>query len=58
MKKVKVIKKILKAPCACTCPDNKKPDKNCKSCNGSGIYRDYHYVLIVGKTAWDMDTLK
>ena len=56
--KVKVIKKILKSPCTCVCPNNQKPDKTCKSCEGTGIYKDYHYIMIVGKTAYDMDTLK
>jgi hypothetical protein len=56
--KVRIIKKILKSPCMCVCPNNKKPNKKCTSCKGTGIYRDYHYVMIVGKTAWDMDTLK
>jgi hypothetical protein len=56
--KVRIIKKILKSPCMCVCPNNKKPNKKCTSCKGTGIYRDYHYVMIVGKTAWDMDTIK
>ena len=56
--KIKVIKKILKSPCACTCPNNTKPNKKCKSCKGSGIYKDYYYILCVGKVAYGMDTVK
>jgi hypothetical protein len=56
--KVKVMKKILKSPCACTCPNNRKPDNKCASCKGTGVYKDYHYIMIVGKTAYDMDTIK
>lgn len=55
--KIKVIKTIKKSPCAC-CFRGEKPDKTCKSCKGTGIYRDYHYVMIIGKVAYDMDTLK
>ena len=56
--KVKVIKKTLTAPCACVCPNFGKPDEKCQSCKGTGIYKDYHYVMIVGKVAYDMDTVK
>jgi len=58
MKKVKVIKKILKSPCACCFRKGEKPDKNCKSCKGTGVYKDYYYILCVGKIAYGMDTLK
>jgi hypothetical protein len=56
--KVEMIKKILKSPCACTCPNNCKPNPKCTSCGGSGVYKDYHYFMIVGKTCYDMDTIK
>ena len=56
--KIKVIKKILKSPCMCTCP-NKKADKKCKSCKGTGIYKDYHYIMIINnRVVYDMDTVK
>ena len=55
--KVEVIKKILTAPCGC-CFKGEEPDKNCTSCKGKGIYKDYHYIMIVGNTAYDMDTIK
>ena len=55
--KVEVIKKIKESPCMC-CFKGNKPDKKCKSCNGTGIYKDYHYFMIVGKIAYDMDTVK
>jgi DnaJ-class molecular chaperone len=53
-----VLKKILKAPCGCCFRKGEKPNKNCPSCKGTGIYKDYHYVMIIGKTAIDMDTIK
>jgi len=56
--KVKIIKTIKKSPCACICPDGRSANPKCKSCKGTGIYRDYHYLLIVGKTCYDMDTIK
>ena len=56
--KVEVIKKILESPCMCVCPNNCKPNPKCKSCKGTGIYKDYHYFMIVGKVAYDMDTLR
>jgi hypothetical protein len=56
--KIKVIKTIKKSPCTCICPDNRKPNKKCASCKGTGVYKDYHYIMIVGKTAYDMDTIK
>jgi len=55
--KVKVIKKYRYSPCACSCPDC-KPDPECKRCNGNGKYRDYYYIMIVGKIAYGMDTIK
>ena len=56
--KVEVIKKMLEAPCACSFRKGQTPDKNCKSCNGTGVYKDYHYIMVVGKVAYEMDTLK
>lgn len=56
--KVKVIKKIKDAVCGCCFRSGEKPSKKCKSCHGTGVYKDYHYVMIVGKVAWDMDTIK
>jgi DnaJ-class molecular chaperone len=55
--KIKVIKTIKKAVCGC-CFRGEIPNKKCKSCKGTGKYKDYHYIMIVGKVAYDMDTLK
>jgi len=61
MKKLTVIKKIVHIPCYC-CNEglygNAKPRKECKECNGSGKYKEYHYMYIVGNMAIDSDTLK
>lgn len=57
--KIEIIKKILKAPCACCFKKGEKPDKNCCSCKGNGIYLDYHYLMIINnRICWDMDTIK
>ena len=56
--KVKIIKKILKSPCTCCFKKDEKPNKKCKSCQGTGIYKDSHYIMIIGKVAYDMDTVK
>lgn len=56
--KVEIIKKVLESPCACTCPNNCPPNPKCINCNGTGIYKDYHYYMIVGKTCYDMDSVK
>jgi len=53
-KKLEVIKRVTKRQC------NFCQDKNndCKVCNGSGIHKDYSYIMIVGKYAYSGDTLK
>jgi hypothetical protein len=56
--KVEVIKKITKASCMCCFKKGTKPDKNCTSCKGTGIYEGSHYIMTVGKIAYDMDTIK
>ena len=61
MTKVEVIKKIRNQMCGrCHKTINGKTSKRkgCCSCNGTGNIKDYHYIMIVGKYAYDMDTLK
>jgi len=60
MNKLKVIKKIIKTSCYCCSSVGGKPipQKECNTCNGTGIYKDYHYIFITGKYAIDSDTLK
>lgn len=56
--KIKIIKTIKESPCVC-CFKGEKPEKNCKSCKGLGIYIDYHYLMIINnEICYDMDTLK
>jgi len=66
MKKLEVIKKIIKTPCYC-CSISQYgkaiPRKNCKTCNGTGIYKENHYTLITTNSkgqqfAIDADTIK
>jgi len=61
MKKLEVIKKIIKTPCYC-CSISQYgktiPRKNCKTCNGTGIYKENYYIHIVGKYAFGGDTIK
>jgi len=54
----KIIKTIKKSPCTCCFRKGEKPSKSCKSCKGTGIYKDSHYIIIIGNFAIDMDTLK
>jgi hypothetical protein len=61
MVKVEVIKKIRNQSCgAChktvTLPAGKRV--GCCRCGGTGKIKDYHYIMIVGKNAFDVDTLK
>ena len=37
---------------------SKYPHIICDVCNGSGIYKENHYIYINGKYAYDADTLK
>ena len=59
-KKLKVIKKIIKTSCYCCSPVGGKPvpKKDCKTCNGTGQYKDKHYIHIIGNQAIDGDTIK
>ncbi len=61
MKKVTVIKKIKSAYCGkCNITANGSTGKRrgCSSCNGTGEYKDYYYIITVGNIAFGMDTLK
>ena len=61
MIKVEVIKKVRQMSCGrCkkTINGTKQQRKGCSSCDGKGTYADYHYVMIVGHTAFEMDTIK
>ena len=61
MIKVEVIKKIRNQSCGSCNPKAKgnfNLRKNCIRCNGTGKIKDYHYTMIVGKYAYDTDTLK
>lgn len=51
-KKIEVIKKELKNKCFCC------DGKGCKTCNNSGIYKEYYYIFIVNGYAIGADTLK
>lgn len=59
--KEEITKKIVKTPCY-MCNESlrgqKKPRKGCKECNGTGQYKEYHYIISDGKNAVDADTLK
>jgi DnaJ-class molecular chaperone len=62
-KKIKVttIKKVRNQPCGrCNikAKGNPKVRKDCIRCNGTGNIKDYHYIMIVGNMAIDMDTVK
>lgn len=60
-KNIEVITKKLENRCYC-CDESirGKPilRKDCKTCNGTGIYTENHYIFVVGKIAIDGDTLK
>ena len=58
---IKVIKKIRNQNCGCCNPKAKgnfKLRNSCIRCNGTGKIEDYHYIMTVGKYAYDMDTIK
>jgi hypothetical protein len=58
---IKVIKKIRQMVCGrChkTINGITAKRKGCCSCGGKGTYDDYHYIMIVGKYAYDMDSVK
>ncbi len=59
--KVEVIKKEIASVCGkCNKTVNgiAGKRKGCTSCDSTGKYKDYHYIMIVGKYAYDMDSLK
>jgi RNase P subunit RPR2 len=59
--KVEVIKKIRNQFCGrCNklANGNQKLRKGCCRCGGTGNINDYHYIMIVGKYAYDMDSVK
>jgi DnaJ-class molecular chaperone len=59
--KVEVIKKerqMICGRCTKTANGTTGKRKGCPSCGGKGTYTDYHYFMIVGKNAFDMDTIK
>ena len=57
---IKVLTKRIKTPCYCCSPIGGIPRqrRQCKVCKGTGRYTEKHYIMIIGKTAWDMDTIK
>jgi hypothetical protein len=59
-KTFKVITKTIKTPCY-SCNEGlrgaARPRKDCKECNGTGIYKEKYYYFIDGKYAYDKDTL-
>jgi DnaJ-class molecular chaperone len=61
MSKIKIIKKERNMICgACHKTLNGITGKRvgCPACNGTGNIKDYHYIMTVGKFAYDMDTIK
>ena len=61
MPKVTVIKKVRNQSCGrcnitLTLPAEKR--KGCCRCESTGKIKDYHYIMTVGKFAYDMDTIK
>lgn len=36
----------------------KGKNKKCKTCDGTGIFKDNHYILIANGMAFPMDTIK
>jgi hypothetical protein len=53
MRKLEIIRKLATSPCYC-CNKSIKgktiPRKNCKICNGTGIYvENFYYHIIIGK---------
>jgi len=64
MKKLKVIKKIIKSSCYCcsTIGGRPIPQKECKTCDGTGFYKENYYTFITTNSkgqrfAIDSDTL-
>ena len=64
MTKLKVIKKVIKNPCYCcsVIGGNPTPQKKCKTCKGSGFYKENYYTFITTNSkghrfAIDSDTL-
>jgi hypothetical protein len=59
--KLEVIKKISPTLCYC-CSEGlcgkPRAKKGCPACKGTGKYKEYHYIMIVGNIAFDGDTLK
>ena len=51
---MRIIKKTRKVKCYLC----KGKDKKCRSCKGTGIYKDTSYFMIVDGYAYQMDTIK
>ncbi len=61
MPKVTVIKKVRNQLCGrCNIKANGNPKlrKGCYNCKGTGLIEDWHYVMIAGKYAYDMEFIK
>ena len=60
MKKLKVIKKVLESSCYCCSNVGGKPfpQKECKVCNGTGIFKENYYYHIYKGMAFGCDTIK
>jgi DnaJ-class molecular chaperone len=60
MTKLKIIKKVIKSPCYCcsVIGGNPVPQKECKTCNGTGIYKENFYYHIINGQCIDGDTIK
>ena len=59
--KVTVIKKVRNQSCgACHKTATLAAEKRagCERCGGTGNIKDWHYVMIVGKYAYDMEFVK
>ena len=56
--KLKIIKKRLKSLCYSCEGTGKIGKKKCRTCNGTGIYKENYYIHIVGKYAFGGDTIK
>jgi len=61
MRKIKVTKTNTTVPCYCC---NKSlygttvNKSKCRACDGKGNYSEYHYIIVAGNIAFDMDSLK
>lgn len=57
-KKLEVIKQVLEFPCYRCSATGKVDNLYCPICQGSGIYKENHYIHIVNGMAIDGDSLK